>query len=171
MNAQGEREPNQEIVPLDLLSEWIRRGTLLSLIVDAGQTLEWPESELKLAASSGYAFRRLVLLTVITYCYAAGVYDPKEIARKIAQDELLRFFCAGTYPTWQDIGEFTHRNHHLIRQSLTRTCQWARDFGLPPRAAGPENSRCEPAESSLQQAEDSEAPSMEEGLLGRAVTR
>ncbi len=94
-------------VPSDFLSEWIRRGALLSLIVDAAQTLEWPESELNLAASSGYAFRRLVLLTVVTYCYAAGVQDSKEIALKISQDEILRFLCAGTFPTWQDVRDFT----------------------------------------------------------------
>jgi len=122
MNALTEREPKREVVPSDFLSEWIRRGTLLSLILDAAQTLEWPESELKLAASSGYAFRRLVMLTVVTYCYAAGVYGSKDIALKISQDEILRFLCAGAFPTWQDIRDFTHHNHDLITQSLTQTC-------------------------------------------------
>jgi hypothetical protein len=115
----------------DFLSEWIRRGTLLSLAMDAAQTVEWPESELKLAASSGYAFRRLVLLTVVTYCYASRVYDPKEIALQIAHDEILRFLCVGTFPTLQDIRQFTHHNQSLIQQALIRTCQLARDSGLP----------------------------------------
>ena len=37
MNALAERETKQELVPSDFLSEWIRRGTLLSLILDGGK--------------------------------------------------------------------------------------------------------------------------------------
>ena len=121
----------------DFLSEWIERGTLLSLILDAAQTLKWPESELKLEASSGYAFRRLVLLTVVTYCYATGVHDSKEIALKIAQEEILRFLCAGTFPTWQDIQDFSRRYPDLIKQSLIQTNKLARHYGLPIAAGSP----------------------------------
>ena len=115
--------------PAELLGEWIKKETLLCLILDAAQNLEWPESELKLAVSSGYAFRRPVLLTVVTYCYATGVYDSKGIAIKIAQDEILRFLCAGTFPTWQDIRHFTNQSRDLIQQSLFRTCQLAHKLG------------------------------------------
>src|SRR5438477_1992945 len=126
MNTLAEREPKREEVTSEFLGEWIRRGALLNLILDTARTLKWPESELKLAAKSGYAFRRLALLTVVTYCYATGVYDAKEIALKISQDEILRFLCAGTFPTWQDIRDFTHHNHDLIKQSLIRTAKLAR---------------------------------------------
>jgi len=135
MNALAEREPKREVVNSDFLSEWIRRGTLLNLIMNAAQTLEWPESELTLAAKSGYAFPRLALLTVVTYCYATGVYGAKEIALKISQDEILRFLCAGTFPTWQDVRDFTLQNRDLIKQSLIRTRQLAQDHGSRTRAA------------------------------------
>jgi len=137
MNALAEGETKRKVVPSDFLSEWIRRGTLLSLIMDAAQTLEWPESELKLAAGSGFAFRRLVMLTVVTYFYATGVYGSKDIALKISQDEILRFLCAGTFPTWQDIRDFTHHNRDLIQQSLIRTCQLARELGPRTRVVFP----------------------------------
>ena len=115
--------------PAELLGEWIKKETLLCLILDAAQNLEWPESELKLAGSSGYAFRRPVLLTVVTYCYAIGVYEAKGIAIEIAQDEILQFLCAGTFPTWQDIRHFTNQSRDLIQQSLFRTCQLAHKLG------------------------------------------
>ena len=181
MNALAERELKREVVPSDFLSEWIRRGTLLSLILDAAQRLEWPESELKLAASSGYAFRRLVMLTVVTYCYATGVYGSKDIALKISHDEILRFLCAGTFPTWQDIRDFTHHNHDLIKQSLIRTHLLAHEFRL--RTGVPCLANCQretlegmndrtrldlglqfatAAESWIQQAEDSDALALDD---------
>src|SRR3989442_12076941 len=146
MNALTERQTKREVVPSDFLTEWVRRGTLLSLIMDTAQALEWPESELKLAASSGYAFRRLVLLTVVTYCYATGVYGSKEIALKISQDEILRFLCAGTFPTWQEIRDFTHHNRDLIEQSLIRTCQLARERGPRTGVVRPANGQWEKLE-------------------------
>jgi hypothetical protein len=141
-----EREPKRDAVPSDFLSEWIRNGTLLSLILDAARTLEWPETESKLAASSGYAFRRLVMLTVVTYCYATGVYGSKDIALKISQDEILRFLCAGTFPTWQDIRDFTQHNRDLIEQSLIRTCQLAQELGPRTRVVFPADCRREKLE-------------------------
>ena len=146
MNALTERQTKREVVPSDFLTEWIRRGTLLSLIMDAAQTLEWPEAELKLAASSGYEFRRLVMLTVVTYCYATGVHGSKDIALKISQDEFLRFLCAGTFPTCQDIRDFTHHNHDLIEQSLIRTCQLAHELGPRTGAVRPAISQWEKLE-------------------------
>ena len=73
----------------------------------------------------------IVLLTVVTYCYATGVHDSKEIALKITRDEILRFLCAGTFPTWQDIRDFTNHNHELVEQSLLRTCQLAHKLQQP----------------------------------------
>ena len=132
MHVQADMETEREAVLSEFLDEWKMRGTLLNLILEAGQTIEWPESELGLAARSGYAFRRRVLLTVVTYCYATGMYDSQKIALKISQDELLRFLCAGTFPTWQDIRDFTQHNRRLIKQSLIRTCRLACEFGLQP---------------------------------------
>jgi len=40
MNAQAEGETKRKVVPSDFLSEWIRRGTLLSLIMDTAQALK-----------------------------------------------------------------------------------------------------------------------------------
>jgi hypothetical protein len=130
MNTLLQEAPTENVVPTDFLSEWIRKGTLLSLILDAGQTLDWPEYELELAARSGYAFRRPVMLTVVTYCYANGVYSSRDIASRISRDEILRFLCAGTYPAWDDIRDFTRRNRSLIKQSLIQTYKLAREYGL-----------------------------------------
>ena len=146
MQALAERETEREVVHSDFLTEWIKEGRLLSLIMDAARTLQWPESELRLTASSGYAFRRLVLLTVVAYCRAAGVSDSKEIARKIAGDEILRFLCAGTFPTWEDIRHFTHQNEDVIEQTLIRTCQLARNPRLGKGVAGSTNGRWEKLE-------------------------
>jgi hypothetical protein len=151
----------------DFMREWIRRGTLLSLAMDAAQTVKWPKSELKLAASTGYAFRRLVLVTVVTYCYANGVYDPKEIALKIARDEILRFLCVGTFPTCKDIEDFSRRHSDLIANSLMQTNELAQRYGLPIAAGGSANWEQDKAKG----LNDSPAVDLEVQIARQAETR
>ena len=129
MDTLVQEAPTRKTFPTDFLSEWITKGTLLSLILDAGQTLEWPEHDLKLAAQSGYSFRRLVMLTVVTYSYATEVYGSRNIASRISRDRILRFLCAGTYPTWRDLRDFSRQNRNLIKQCLIQTYKLAREYG------------------------------------------
>ena len=79
------------------------------------------------------------MLTLVTYCYATGVYRSKDIAVKISQDEILRFLSAGTFPTWQDIRDFSRRYRDLIKQSLIQTYKLAHEYGLRTGADDPAN--------------------------------
>jgi len=127
MQTLIESQPAQDAVPSDL-TEWIEKWALASLILDAVQTVDWPESDFKLAASSGYSFRPLVMLTVVTYCYATGVYPSKGVESRICQDEVLRYVCRGTFPSWRDIRQFRRANRRLIRQSLVHAFKAAHQF-------------------------------------------
>lgn len=137
MHAEIQTEYSQEIVPTDFLAEWVKKGTLLSLIVDAVQNVEWPESEFKLSVGSGYSFRRLVMLTVLTYCYANGIYDAEDIALKTSRDEVLRCLCAGISPTSREIRNFRRHNRGLIRECLIRSYKSAHEYGLRTVAVSP----------------------------------
>jgi hypothetical protein len=144
MNTLIREESKPALGSTSFLSEWINKGTLVSLILDAAQRLDWPERDLRLAARSGYAFRRPVLLSVVTYCYASGIYNSKDIALRVSRDEILGFLCAGTFPTWQDIRDFSRHNRDLIRQALLQAHKLAREYRLrtgtiaPPKNPGAE---------------------------------
>ncbi len=163
------------------LSDPIEKWAVASLVLDAVQTVDWPESDFELAASTGYAFRPLVMLTVLTYCYAMGVYRTKEIESTIRQDEVLRTICRGTFPSRRDIQQFRRRNRNLIRQSLIQAFKSARQSrrrlavvyprpgdrrgvqgaGLPAQF-NPEPSFVAAAETRLQQAQHFDALALDE---------
>src|SRR5438552_6958493 len=130
MQTCSEEKPTAPSMPADFLREWIRKGTLVSLIIDAAQTVEWPESELQHAARSGGQFRNLATLTVLIYCHAFEVYDAKDIAAMASEDEILRLVCAGSFPTARQLEEFRHRNRDLIRRTVIQTCKSAADHRL-----------------------------------------
>src|SRR5439155_2138187 len=117
MHALTRPESSPDDVRADF-PEWLANWNRVSLIVDAVQTVEWPESDLRLAARSGFIFRPLVMVTVLTYCYAEGVYHPKDIALEASRNEALRLLCGGIYPTWEDIRDFSRHNRKLIKRVL-----------------------------------------------------
>jgi hypothetical protein len=110
--------------------EWIRKATLVSLILDAVQTVEWPEFDFELTASSGFAFRRLGLLSLVTYCYAIGVHGSENIAARASEDDVLNLLCGGLLPTCEEIRDFRRSHRQLVERSLTETLRLARAFGL-----------------------------------------
>jgi len=125
MKTLIQHKSTAEAIPAGL-SDWIEKWAVASLVLDAAQTVDWPESDFELAASTGYAFRPLVMLTVMTYCYATGVYRSKDIESRIRQDEVLQTICRGTFPSCCEIQQFRRRNRNLIRQSLIQAFKSAR---------------------------------------------
>ena len=115
----------RDVGPGDWKGE-IERWSLIRLIVDAVRTVDWPESDLKLTAKVGFTFRPLLMLTVLTYCHATGVNRSKDIELRIRQDEVLRYFCTGSYPTWREIEDFRRSHRELICQSLAEVLRTAR---------------------------------------------
>src|SRR2546426_7895419 len=128
MHALAEKKSTRDIGQSDFLTEWIKNGALVSLILDAVSTVDWTESDFELATGSGYAFRPLVMLTVVTYCCANGVCSSKDIALKTSQDAILRFLCEGTFPTWQDIREFRRHNRDLIKRTIIEARKLIHEF-------------------------------------------
>jgi len=152
MCALAKKEPAEDTVPAEFLNQWIRKGGLVCRILDAVQTLDWPESDYELAPDSGYAFRPFVMLTVLTYCYATGVYGSKEIELKTSQDEILRFLCAGTQLTERHIRDFRRQNRQRIKQCLIQAGKLASDSRFEV-----ERPFARSAEARIRRAEDCDA--------------
>ena len=119
------RALTRDVGPGDWKGE-LERWSLIGLIVDAVRTVDWPESDLKLTAQVGFTFRPLLMLTILTYCHATGVNRSKEIELTTRQDEVLRSFCTGSYPTWREIEDFRRSHRELICQSLAVVLRRAR---------------------------------------------
>ena len=109
---------------------WFEKWTLLSLTLDAVQGVEWSESDYKLAANSGYTFRPVVMLAILTYCYASRVYRPREIELRVSQDDALRCLCAGRVPPGHELRDFRRSHRELLRRAVRATWRLARRYRI-----------------------------------------
>ena len=122
MTMQTERKPNQSSRWPVGLTEWLEPDTLLGLTLRA--TTE--RSEFLLGCSqwcSGPVLGRMAvnlrsLLSLLTYCYATGIYASSQVEQKVHQDPALRYLAARQYPNQHLLRLFRRRWRLLLHGSL-----------------------------------------------------
>ena len=62
-----------------------------------------------------------MMLTLLTYSYAAGIFGSRDIEAAIYQDRTLRYICAHKYPTWHDIRRFRRLHREWVQKILGAT--------------------------------------------------
>ena len=73
------------------------------------------------AAEAGIACQPRVLLGLLTYCYASGVFSSLEIEARVRQDPILILLCGRELPDWHRIRRFRRYNHAAIQRCLEAT--------------------------------------------------
>src|ERR1043165_8088829 len=78
----------------DDLSGYIGKKTLVKLILEAIETWNAGGTEAAGVAAGQAPFQPALLVTLLTYCYATGVYASADIELGMRQDSMIRYLCA-----------------------------------------------------------------------------
>ena len=99
------------------LAENLGAVRLTQLALEAVGELESSRAEFRLpGGSEGYGFR--MLLTLLTYAYARGVYNSVELAERIVSDADLRYLATGDRPSPTVLRQFRRQQGRLIRAAI-----------------------------------------------------
>jgi len=90
------------------------------------------------AAGAGIACQPRVLLGLLTYCYASGVFSSQEIEARVRKDPILILLCGHELPDWHLIRRFRRYNRDLIQHCLEVTLYRANAASGPRASVGPE---------------------------------
>jgi hypothetical protein len=116
------------------LRECLGEAILLKIALDAVQSLD--PSQLKAAEESGTRFRPQMMLTLLSYCYAARTYGSRDIVWAMRNDKTVRYICARTFPDWREIRQFRRNHRALIEQCLT--CVLKKAWSMQSEEIAPE---------------------------------
>jgi transposase len=103
-------------LPADL-RETLGEQILLRLALDAVQSLD-PE-KMNRAFGGGPNLRPQMMLTLLSYCYAAKIYGSLDIEWAAQNDKTVRYICARIFPDWHAVRQFRRKNRELLEQALT----------------------------------------------------
>lgn len=115
----------------DDLSLYIGKKTLVLWILDILDDLNLR----RLDEANEITFSQpAVMLTLLTYCYATGLYGSEEVQLAIQHDPMIRYLCARSYPDPCGIRTFRRYNRERIAEGLAAVLRrvwemrfWAED--------------------------------------------
>ena len=125
-------EPLQQMLLPEALQDWLPEGHLAYFISDAVDGLDLSAFHARYAGggSRNQPFHPAMMVKVLVYAYATGVFSSRKIARKLHEDVALRVLGAGNFPAHRTVSDF--RAFHLkeLSELFVQVVRLAREMGL-----------------------------------------
>lgn len=124
--------PEQQQLLPSALQDWLPEGHLAYFISDTVDSLNLSAFHARYAKDGprNQPFHPAMMVKVLVYAYATGVFSSRKIARKLHEDVAFRVLAAGNFPAHRTIRDF--RALHLIEftELFVQVVRLAREMGL-----------------------------------------
>jgi transposase len=125
-------EPNQDFLLPPSVSEWLPENHLAYFV---NETIDRLDLEKFYARYEGDGRRNqpydpAMLVKVLVYGYASGVFSSRKLGRKLYEDIAFRFLAAGNFPSHRTICDFRLRHLPELKELFVQVAQLARELGL-----------------------------------------
>ena len=125
-------EPQQQMLLPEALQDWLPEGHLAYFISDTVDGLDLSAFHDRYwgGGSRNQPFHPAMMVKVLVYAYATGVFSSRKIARKLHEDVALRVLGAGNFPAHRTVSDF--RAFHLkeLSELFVQVVRLAREMGL-----------------------------------------
>jgi Transposase domain (DUF772) len=111
--------PDPVKIPWDL-SQWFDKTVLLDWVKKEVEALDWANPKLLEVLNQHPNFRPKMMLVLLTWCYATGVFESSEIYHLCHSDPALRALCGDNPPAERSVGHFRRDNRGLIKWALAQ---------------------------------------------------
>jgi transposase len=117
------------LLPADL-RDWVPEDDLVHFVIEAVRTL--PSGEFVVnERGTGYAqYPPTMMLALLIYCYANGLFSSRRIERATYRDLGVRFLTGDTHPDHDTICSFRRQNQRLMAKFFVRVLELARELKL-----------------------------------------
>jgi transposase len=125
-------EPQQMMLLPESLQDWLPEGHLVHFISDTVDSLDLDAFHARYDKDGprNQPFHPAMMVKVLVYGYATGVFSSRKIARKLHEDVAFRVLAARNFPAHRTIRDF--RAFHLKELSdlFVQVVRLAREMGL-----------------------------------------
>ena len=125
-------EPRQQQLLPQALQDWLPEGHLAYYISDTidGLDLEAFESRYAEGGPRNQPFHPVMMVKILVYGYATGVFSSRKIARKLHEDVAFRVLGAGNFPAHRTVCDFRALHLKELAALFVQVVRLARECGL-----------------------------------------
>jgi transposase len=124
--------PRQDFLLPPSPSEWLAESHLVYFVVEIIDRLDLQVfySRYDGDGRRNQPFDPALLVKVLVYAYATGVFSSRKIARKLYEDVAFRVLGAGHFPAHRTICDFRLRHLPELKELFVQVVQLAKELGL-----------------------------------------
>jgi transposase len=124
--------PEQQQLLPSALQDWLPQGHLAYFISDTVDNLDLSAFHARYAGggSRNQPFHPAMMVKVLIYGYATGIFSSRKIAKKLHEDVAFRVLGADNFPAHRTIREFRALHLNEFTELFVQVVRLAREMGL-----------------------------------------
>ena len=124
--------PNQDLLLPPSLSDWLPQGHLVHYISDTIDALDLSAfyKRYEGGGARNQPFHPAMMVKVLVYGYATGVFSSRKIARKLHEDVAFRVLAAGNFPKHRTLCDFRALHLQEFAALFVQVVKLAGECGL-----------------------------------------
>ena len=124
--------PDQQLLLPHSLQEWLPQGHLAHYINDTIDTLDLSAffKRYQGGGSRNQPFHPAMMVKVLVYGYATGVFSSRKIAKKLHEDVAFRVLAADNFPKHRTLSDFRALHLQELAALFVQVVKLARECGL-----------------------------------------
>ncbi|HEY5102702.1 MAG TPA: transposase, partial [Steroidobacteraceae bacterium] len=125
-------EPRQQMLLPEALQDWLPEGHLVYYISDTVDSLDLSAFHARYDAGGprNQPFHPVMMVKVLVYGYATGVFSSRKLARKLYEDVAFRVLAAGNFPAHRTLCDFRALHLQELSELFVQVVKLARECGL-----------------------------------------
>src|SRR5208283_4389833 len=117
------------LLPPDM-RDWVREDDLVHFVIDALAILDVSAARLNERGTGNEQYPPSMMLGLLIYCYAQGIFSSRQIERATHQNISVRYLTGNTHPDHDTVAKFRRENAALIRSAFVQLLRLAQGSGL-----------------------------------------
>ena len=117
------------LLPPDL-REWVSQDDLVHFVIEAVEGMKLPGLKVNRRGTGSEQFPPKMMLELLIYCYANGIFSSRRIERATYRDIAVRFLTGNTHPDHDTICTFRRENFDGVAEAFLQVLQLAKELGL-----------------------------------------
>ena len=117
------------LLPPDL-RDWIPEDDLAHFVIEAVERVDMGAFKVNRRGSGSAQYHPRMMLALLIYCYANGIFSSRRIERATRRDLGVRFVAANNHPDHDTIASFRRANMAAVAESFLQVLLLAKELKL-----------------------------------------
>jgi transposase len=117
------------LLPPDL-RDWVADDDMVHFVITAVEGMRLSTLKVNHRGTGSEQFPPRMMLALLIYCYANGIFSSRRIERATYRDVAVRYLTADTHPDHDTICTFRRENFEAVGEAFLHVLQLAREMGV-----------------------------------------